>query len=267
MSIDVTFNGNTYPIPEDGDVNWEDLTDYLVALSAAATATSIKFSARTATTTPQTLQSTDAFLYMNVASASIVNLPAGILGQLYIVVDISGLAGTNNITLTPNGAETINGLASYIIATNNGAVFIQFDGTAWRVASEINSVLNLPIKRRNNSTNASYIDGSITALSAFASSSDGTSSSASYTGSNAIEIVIALDSGECLKLATSYAESGISALSDISNIFLTSDSGTGIYVSKSSSSATVTVKNRMGSTKLIEIKSLTNIQSSVTAWS
>jgi len=44
---------------------------------------------------------------------------------------------------------------------------------------------------------------------------------------------------------------------DISNIFLSSDSGTGIYIGKSSSSGSITIKNRMGGAKNIEIRSLT----------
>lgn len=36
MSVTVTFNGNTYSVPESGELGWSNLTDYLVALSNAA---------------------------------------------------------------------------------------------------------------------------------------------------------------------------------------------------------------------------------------
>jgi hypothetical protein len=36
MSVTVTFNGNTYFVPQEGEVGWGNLTDYLVALSNAA---------------------------------------------------------------------------------------------------------------------------------------------------------------------------------------------------------------------------------------
>ncbi len=267
MTIDVTFDGNTYEIPEDGDVNWENLTDYLVALSNAATSTSIKYNARIVTTTPQTMQTSDAFLYVNVGSAAAVNLPAGVSGQIYGIVDISGIAATNNITVTPNGAETINDAANYVIRSNYGAVVLQFDGTQWRITSEISNVRLVPLKAKNNSTNASFYDASITAYGAFATAADGESCSADFNSSHAIEFVIALDTGEAINCKTSYAENVISAVSDISNIFLTSDSGVGIYVHKSSASAAVTIKNRMGTSADIEIKAITNTLSSVTDWS
>src|SRR4051812_27336791 len=65
---------------------------------------------------------TDALLLVNVAGVVAVNLPtaASRAGYPLIVKDASGLAHTNNITITPNGAETIEGLATLVISADFG---------------------------------------------------------------------------------------------------------------------------------------------------
>jgi hypothetical protein len=78
--------------------------------------------------------------------------------------------------------------------------------------------------------------------------------------------LVSLDSGESILCSTDYATDSITALSDHSDLFLLADSGTGIYISKLAASATVTVKNRMGVSKNIEIKALTNRITTATAW-
>ena len=40
MTIQVSFNGANYSVPEEGETGWFDLTDLIVALTAAATANS-----------------------------------------------------------------------------------------------------------------------------------------------------------------------------------------------------------------------------------
>ena len=49
-------------------------------------------------------------------------------GQCFKVKDESGAAGTNNITVAPNGGN-IDGAANYVINTNYGFVEVMFDGT------------------------------------------------------------------------------------------------------------------------------------------
>lgn len=66
------------------------------------------------TTTPYVPVITDAFLQVNDAGAVTINLPtaASRSGYPLAIKDVSGAAQTNNITINPNGAETIEGLTS-----------------------------------------------------------------------------------------------------------------------------------------------------------
>lgn len=143
MSTSVNWpliGGTSYSVPAAGEVNWANLSDFLVALGTKAQGTTAqKVAVREAVTSPITVASTtDCVVISNltVAGAVAVNLPAGVAGQVFMIVDGKGDANTNNITITPNGAETINGAASLTITSNNGAVIIVFRGTNWTVASE-----------------------------------------------------------------------------------------------------------------------------------
>lgn len=61
----------------------------------------------------------DALLLVNRGSAVAINLPASADRDGYPIAikDVSGAANANNITLTPNGAELIEGLASLAISS------------------------------------------------------------------------------------------------------------------------------------------------------
>lgn len=262
MSIPVTFNGNVYPVPEEGEEGWGDLTDYLVALSAAAVTNSTRFGARVATTTPQTLQSTDTILAMNVGSPSVVNLPVGSLGQVYGVVDVSGAAETNNITIVDSGAVTV-----YIVRSNNGAVLLQYDGNQWNILAEVGNVLRFPIKMVNNSTNPSVVQIVASSYGQYTNVSTGQSCSIDFSSRDLIEINIGVSDGTALKIVCTYASPAISAVSDINNWFLTSDAGNGFFISKSPTSGTITIKNRLSGTNAIGLLILSNAVVSVTPWS
>lgn len=54
-------------------------------------------------------------------------------GRVYSIKDESGLAGTNNITVLPDGAELIDGAASYLVTTNYGSVSVYCDGANWMI--------------------------------------------------------------------------------------------------------------------------------------
>lgn len=268
MSVSVTFNGVAYSIPEDGEVGWSALTDYLVALSNAAVAAALKTSVRTVTVTPSTAQATDCVLLCG-SGAAVINLPTGIKGQFYAVYDKLGTAQTSNLTVNPALGDTIQGAASYTIKTNFGGVLLQYSdsGADWQVIAEIKDIAAQLPRVSTDNTNASFVRGAVVPEStAFVSVANGLSCSADFIGSKAIHIVVAVGN-EQLYLVTDFASNVITALSDRANLLLESDAGTGLYVTKSASSAGVTFKNRMGTAKVIEIRAMTNQLQPVTAWS
>jgi hypothetical protein len=146
MSTPVSWpviGGTSYSVPAASEVNWPALSNYLIALAGAQSVTNQKVAIRTATSTPVTVVSaSDCIVVTNlsVAGAVAVNLPAGVAGQIFTIVDGKGDAGTNNITITPNGAETINGAATYVITVNRAGVSMIFSGTNWSVYSEFQNL-------------------------------------------------------------------------------------------------------------------------------
>ena len=54
-----------------------------------------------------------------------------VAGRIMIIKDESGAAGTNNITIDTEGAETIDGAATVVITVNFGVARVYSDGTNW----------------------------------------------------------------------------------------------------------------------------------------
>jgi trimeric autotransporter adhesin len=89
---------------------------------------------RTATAISYTTLATDYIIGVtSTAAARTITLltPSGGGAQVYIIKDESQAAGTNNITVTPQGGKTIDGAASFVINTNGGACRTYYDGTNW----------------------------------------------------------------------------------------------------------------------------------------
>lgn len=93
---------------------------------------------RVAVATPVTVSATtDEVISVQVAPAApvAVNLPAGVLGQVFTIKDGLGLASNpNSITITPAGADTIDGAVSATINSPFGSVTLVFDGGQWILA-------------------------------------------------------------------------------------------------------------------------------------
>lgn len=129
----------TYSIPAAGELNWSSLSSFLNALGDSAQSTTFqKHAVRRATTSPVTVSATtDCVIVtaLTVPAAVAVTLPAAATKQVFTVVDGTGDAATNNITITP-ASGLINGASTYVIDKNYaGAVFI-YDGTQWTMISE-----------------------------------------------------------------------------------------------------------------------------------
>ena len=82
----------------------------------------------------------DATVFCNFGATHSVTLPSPALiaghGRIVRIVDISGTAAANNVTILPFAGETVQGGSSLVIATNLGGVVLQSDGTNWhRIAS------------------------------------------------------------------------------------------------------------------------------------
>lgn len=90
---------------------------------------------RIATVSPDTVTVTDSVVSYQLAApgAVAVALPAGVTGQVFYLKDGTGDAATNNITITPNGAETIDDAATAVINTNYGALTLVYTGAKWEI--------------------------------------------------------------------------------------------------------------------------------------
>lgn len=141
MPQNVTWNGVTYAIPLAGELNWATLSNFLIALgNNAAVAEEAKQTIRVALTTPVTVvAATDYAVVTDLTSpgAVTVNLPAGVDKQIFIIVDGKGDALTNNITINPNGADTIKGSASLVLNRNRQVAMLQYHAltTDWKLTN------------------------------------------------------------------------------------------------------------------------------------
>lgn len=89
---------------------------------------------RIVTASPDSIDATqDYFVGVNVASASIENLPAGVDGMAIIVKDVSGSASVNNITINANGGDTFDNMhgSTDTISADFGIRYYVFNGGVW----------------------------------------------------------------------------------------------------------------------------------------
>lgn len=268
MSIPVSFSGNVYLIPQRGETGWFALTNYLVALSQAQTRSQTTYNVR-AITASTVVQSTDTYLVADSTSNPIiVTLPAAGASQGRLL-GVAFATGANRITITPDGTDTISGASSLYLETAPSGAYFFAQGNNWSLISSPNGPQQVQPSVYANSTNRSVSSSFITPfqVSAPTAASDGQSMTLTLSGSALYYINISTSSNESLVVTANFASAAVSSPSDPSALFLPSDSGTGIYVSKSSSSAVITIKNRLGGSRTFQIVSANNAVSAATAWS
>lgn len=81
-----------------------------------------------------TVSTTDHIIVVNKTSgaATVVNLPAGVLGRELVIKDGKADAATNNITLTP-AAGNIDGSATFVMNVNRQATTLVYNGAEWSI--------------------------------------------------------------------------------------------------------------------------------------
>ena len=102
------------------------------------TAGSVKYRSKDNGDSPYSVVASDYIIGVDTSGGAVqVNLQAASAagaGRMLIIKDIKGTAGTNNITIEPNGSEKIDRQSNMIIAANSGSVILFCDGTEYFIA-------------------------------------------------------------------------------------------------------------------------------------
>lgn len=96
----------------------------------------LKPSWTTVSSSPHSAADGGRYLVRTNASAIEVDLPAGTTGYIVEIKDADGNAGTYNITIDPNGTETIEDLSAgeaLVIDFDYGGVKLQYLNSSWRI--------------------------------------------------------------------------------------------------------------------------------------
>jgi hypothetical protein len=171
------------------------------------------------------------------------------------------------ITVTSVGAGNANGLVLSAGNLNLHAATTVNPGIV-TISSQTfsgNKVFNGNLLKGSNTTNATFV-GLISPSSAGAVAADLQSATVTLGGSNGYTFSVEMTTGESMLLQATFATDRITSFSDPSEIFLTSDAGTGIFVSKSAASNVITIKNRMGGTRTISVVFFSDTITSATVW-
>ena len=128
-------SGKTTPVDADkvGLIDSADL-NILKSLTWANMKATLKLKKRTATATNYSTVVTDDIVGVTDTSAArTITLDTDTVtdGRIVHIKDESGGAETHNITIATEGSETIDGVNTFAIDANYGAVSLYCDGTNW----------------------------------------------------------------------------------------------------------------------------------------
>jgi hypothetical protein len=132
-------NSGKYLTTDGTIASWGELDADLTAIAAlSTTAYGRSYLTRASpvsidhTVSPYTAAYGQTLLVNSSGGAVTINLPAAVAGGSSIVVmDVGGSAGTNNITLDPNGAETISGEATIEIDQDHKGLTLYALAGSW----------------------------------------------------------------------------------------------------------------------------------------
>ena len=129
---------------KDGDLYWTNASGSSVQITAGGAIASIPGSvttlSRQAVSSNLVISAAATFVFLSVDTTAdrTITLPSASTvadGRFFIIKDSSGLAPTNNITLTPDGADSIDNTASTLAITSaNSTTWVMSDGVSnWEI--------------------------------------------------------------------------------------------------------------------------------------
>jgi hypothetical protein len=114
-----------------------DFDAVILSTNAFLSAAQFCFNVKNPVSYPYTSVTSDNFIAVTTTSPRVINLEtiANVQSGFYLMIkDVSGLAGSDAITINAHSGETIDGASSFIISTNYGSIsLIASSSTNWSV--------------------------------------------------------------------------------------------------------------------------------------
>lgn len=181
----------SYPLPvEDAALVWDssgNIVNLLLSeISGGTYNGTAKTFSRTSVSADTTIAAADTFTFVNVNSAGGVRnitlpLSASVgAGRIFVIADEDGFAGTNAITITRAGSDTINGATTVTISSSSGAFLLISDGTDSWFGAYLSSIL--PLSKGGTGKSLTAAAGGVV-----------------YTDTDSMEITAAGTAGQYLK--------------------------------------------------------------------
>lgn len=131
LTGDVTIKGVSWPSASGSTGQVLRLSDASTLGYATLSATAT-YTRTNVTTSSYTILASDEVILVDFAGIVSLTLPAVSSAQdkYYAIVDAGGNAGSNTITITPDGSDTIVGQGSFSLTQNYNSIKLVHDGTS-----------------------------------------------------------------------------------------------------------------------------------------